>query len=237
MKTTGEKPSWERTAVVVLATLLVVVVAMNFRKPEKRLANAVSHQDAIKDPIFQREMGVLMGPAILGGNRITPLQNGDEIFPAMLDAIRSAKKSITFETYIYWSGSVGESFAAALEERARAGVKVNVMLDWAGSGKMDDSMLKALTDSGAKVQRYHSLRWYTIARLNNRTHRKLLVIDGTIGFTGGVGIADNWQGHGQDPDHWRDMHFKVEGPVVNGQDLWMTHETTCLLPTPREFFQ
>jgi len=208
------KLSWEKTAVVVLATLLVVVVAVNFKKPEKRLAHLVDHLNGIDDPIFQREMGVLLGPGILDGNSITPLQNGDEIFPAMLESIRQARRSITFETYIYWSGQVGEEFATALEERAKAGVKVHVMLDWAGSGKIDNKILDGLSRAGVQVERYHPLRWYTIARMNNRTHRKLLIIDGKVGFTGGVGIADNWLGHAQDPDHWRDFHFKVEGPVV-----------------------
>ena len=214
MKQHKDKLPWQSTALIVLATLLVVAVAMNFKKPEKRISHAVKHQDGISNPVFQREMGALMGPAILPGNRITPLQNGDEIFPSMLEAIRGARRSITFETYIYWSGEVGDQFAAALEERARAGVKVHVMLDWAGSGKMESSIVDGLTKAGVQVERYHPLRWYSIARLNNRTHRKLLVIDGKTGFTGGVGIADNWQGHAQDPDHWRDMHFKIEGPVV-----------------------
>ncbi|HWS79364.1 MAG TPA: phospholipase D-like domain-containing protein, partial [Thermomonas sp.] len=142
------------------------------------------------------------------------LENGDEIFPAMLEAIASAQKTITFETYIYWSGEVGQKFADALAERARAGVKVNVMIDWMGGLKMDAALLQQIKDAGADVQLYRPLKWYNLGRLNNRTHRKLLVIDGKVGFTGGVGIADNWQGHAQDPDHWRDLHFRIEGPVV-----------------------
>jgi len=204
----------ETIVITVLLTLLAVGVVANFKKAEKQIVHPVTHLHGIHDPIFQREMGVLMGPAILPGNRITPLQNGDEIFPAMLEAIRGARSTINFETYIYWSGQIGAEFATALEERARAGVKVHVMLDWAGSGKMDSKILDALKQSGAQVQRYHPLRWYSIGRLNNRTHRKLLIVDGTIGFTGGVGIGDEWSGHAQDPDHWRDVHFKVEGPVV-----------------------
>jgi cardiolipin synthase len=101
-----------------------------------------------------------------------------------------------------------------LKERASAGIPVHVMLDWAGSAKMERCLLDELTDAGIEVKRYHPLRWFSVARLNNRTHRKLLVIDGRIGFTGGVGIADQWKGHAQDPDHWRDIHFCVEGPVV-----------------------
>jgi cardiolipin synthase len=132
----------------------------------------------------------------------------------MLDAIRGARRTITFETYIYWSGRIGDEFAKALEERARAGVEVRVILDWSGSSKMDDNLLAAMKQAGVQVEKYHPLSWYNIVRFNNRTHRKLLVVDGSIGFTGGVGIADSWQGHAQDPDHWRDMHFKVEGPAV-----------------------
>jgi cardiolipin synthase len=132
----------------------------------------------------------------------------------MLEAIGQARKTITFETFIYWSGEVGRKFAAALAERAQAGVKVHVLLDWVGSQKMDRSLLEEMEKAGVEVRRYHPLRWYTIARLNNRTHRKLMVVDGRIGFTGGVGIADEWRGDAQDPRHWRDTHFRVEGPVV-----------------------
>jgi cardiolipin synthase len=209
-----DKIKLETVVITMLVTLIIIGVLMTFKKPEKELDHAVVHIHGIGDPGFQREMGVLMGPAILDGNRVTPLENGDEIFPAMLDAIHGARRTITFETYIYWSGSIGDAFAKALEERAQAGVEVKVILDWAGSSKMDDKMLAALNQAGVQVEKYHPLSWYNIARMNNRTHRKLLVIDGSIGFTGGVGIADAWQGHAQDPEHWREMHFKVEGPVV-----------------------
>ena len=197
-----------------LATLLVVIVCLNFATPEKKLEQSVAHRYGVADPAFKREMGVLLGPAIVGGNRITPLQNGDQIFPAMLQAIAGAKTSITFETYIYWSGQVGQQFTQALIERARAGVPVNVIIDWAGSIKMEARALQQMEDAGVHLQRYRPLHWYTLARINNRTHRKLLVVDGRIGFTGGVGIADQWSGHAQDPDHWRDIHFRVEGPAV-----------------------
>lgn len=201
-------------ALTALATMLVVVIAMNFATPEKKLERRIVHRYAATDPQFRREMGVLLGPAIVSGNRITALKNGDEIFPAMLEAIRGAKQTITFETYIYWSGQIADQFAEALTERARAGVKVSVTVDWAGSVKMDSATLKRMEDAGVDIQRYRPLRWYNLGRINNRTHRKLLVVDGRIGFTGGVGIADQWMGHAQDPDHWRDMHFRIEGPVV-----------------------
>ncbi|MGE5095811.1 MAG: phospholipase D-like domain-containing protein, partial [Betaproteobacteria bacterium] len=137
-----------------------------------------------------------------------------EIFPSMLQAIGSARRTINFETYIYWSGRIGQTFADALSERARAGVQVHILLDWVGSQKMDKAQLQQMIDSGVDIRRYHPLQWYTIDRVNNRTHRKLLIVDGRIGFTGGVGIADEWTGHAQDPEHWRDTHFRIEGPAV-----------------------
>ncbi|WEN13962.1 phospholipase D-like domain-containing protein [Rhodanobacter sp. AS-Z3] len=205
---------WIVILVTVVITTLIVMISMNFHRPEKSVRHHVKHCHPIDDPQFKLEMDAMLGPAVLDGNAITALQNGDEIFPAMLQAIRGAKCSITFETYIYWSGDIGKLFADALKERCQAGVAVHVMLDWAGSAKMDGRLLDELTDAGVEVERYHPLRWYSIARLNNRTHRKLLVVDGRIGFTGGVGIADQWQGHAQDPEHWRDIHFRVEGRVV-----------------------
>jgi cardiolipin synthase len=200
--------------VTVVLTVVAVAIAMNFATPEKKLNHKVEHRYAISDPQFRREMGVLLGPAILPGNTVTDLENGEQIFPAMLGAIHSARKTITFETYIYWSGEIGRKFSEAFTERARAGVKVRVTIDWHGGSKMDKGMLKAMQQAGVKVELYRPLRWYNISRLNNRTHRKLLIVDGRIGFTGGVGIADSWEGHAQDPDHWRDMHFRIEGPVV-----------------------
>jgi len=205
---------WTVILAAIVITAFVVIVLMNFHRPEKSVRHHVEHCHAIDDPQFIHEMDAMLGSALLAGNAITALQNGDEIFPAMLQAIRGAQRSITFETYIYWSGEIGQQFADALKERRQAGVAVHVMLDWAGSAKMDARLLDELVDAGVELERYHPLRWYSIARLNNRTHRKLLVVDGRIGFTGGVGIADQWRGHAQDPDHWRDIHFRVEGPVV-----------------------
>ena len=205
---------WTVILAAIVITAFVVIVLMNFHRPEKSVRHHVEHCHAIDDPQFIHEMDAMLGSALLAGNAITTLQNGDEIFPAMLQAIRGAQRSITFETYIYWSGEIGQQFADALKERRQAGVAVHVMLDWAGSAKMDARLLDELVDAGVELERYHPLRWYSIARLNNRTHRKLLVVDGRIGFTGGVGIADQWRGHAQDPDHWRDIHFRVEGPVV-----------------------
>ena len=194
----------------VAATLLVV----NLGGSEKKIEEQIHREYALHDAQYQRALGVLLGPPITGGNRFEALQNGDRIFPPMLAAIRGAKQSITFETYIYWSGDIGRAFADALAERAKAGVKVHVLLDWIGSAKIDEAFLQEMERAGVQIRKFHKPDWYDIARMNNRTHRKLLVVDGRVGFTGGVGIAPAWTGDAQDADHWRDSHFKVEGPVV-----------------------
>jgi cardiolipin synthase len=196
------------------AGALVVLVIANLSSSSKKIERRIGHHYAVRDAQFLRSMGALLGPPIVPGNRVTALCNGDEIFPAMLEAIRGAQRTICFETFIYWSGSIGREVAEALSERARAGVKVHVMLDWVGANRIDESLVEMMTEAGVEAVRYHPLRWYNVGRLNNRTHRKLLVVDGRIGFTGGVGIADNWLGHAEDPEHWRDSHFRLEGPAV-----------------------
>ena len=205
--------AWTIVATIALTTL-AVVLAMNFATPEKKVERKVEHHHALASPQFRREMSVMLGPGILPGNRVTAYQDGDEIFPAMLEAISAARETINLETYIYWSGEIGQRFADALGERARAGVKVHLVIDWVGSIKMDEDMLAKMERDGVRVERYRPLHWYNLGRMNNRTHRKLLVVDGRVGFTGGVGIADQWTGHAQDPEHWRDAHFRVDGPVV-----------------------
>ena len=200
--------------VTACATLLIALIGVTFMPPERQIDYAPKHLYDLEDPQFRRTLGTLLGPPILGGNRVDTLTNGDEIFPAMLAAIRSAQHNIDFETYVYWSGQIGRDFADAIAERARAGVQAHVLLDWVGSQRMEKDVLATMRDAGARVEFYHPLRWYTIARMNNRTHRKLLVVDGRVGFTGGVGIAEEWTGKAQDPQHWRDTHFRVEGPAV-----------------------
>lgn len=198
----------------IVATLLVTLVVLNLIPAQKRLEHRVERRYETGSEDYYRALGVLLGPSVLAGNKVQALQNGQAIFPAMLDAIRGARRTITFESYIYWSGAIGREFADALSERARAGVRVHVLLDWLGSQKIDAAMLDEMRRAGVEVELYHPLSWYHLARLNNRTHRKLLVVDGTVGFTGGVGIADKWDGHAQDADHWRDSHYRAEGPVV-----------------------
>jgi cardiolipin synthase len=204
-----------KLAGLVVATAIATLVAVNiFSDGEKHITRRVEHKYDVDSPQFLRSMSVLLGPPLVDGNRTQTLLNGEQIFPSMLEAIRSARKTIDFETYIYWSGTVGQAFADALSERARAGVKIHILLDWVGSQKMDQRQLGEMRDAGIDIRRYHALHWYTIDRINNRTHRKLLVVDGRVGFTGGVGIGDEWSGHAQDPAHWRDTHYRIEGPAV-----------------------
>jgi cardiolipin synthase len=200
--------------VSVLVTLLVTLLVVNFSPGEKQIKQEIPRFYSVSNAQFQRSLGVMLGPQIVDGNKVEALLNGDQIFPAMLKAIRGAKQTINFETYIYWSEDIGREFADALSERARAGVKVHLLIDWVGSARMDEKDLDEMRRAGVEVRQYHPLRWYNLGRINNRTHRKLLVVDGRIGFTGGVGIAGQWTGNAQDPEHWRDSHFRAEGPVV-----------------------
>ncbi len=201
-------------AIASVVTAFVVVIAVNVTSGEHKTSKRVSPPFDVADPQFARSMGTLFGPPLVAGNHVTPLYNGHQIFAAMLEDIHRAKKTVTFETYIYWSGDVGRRFTEALVDRARAGVKVHLIIDAVGSGKMDAAQLEAMRTAGAEVEKYQPIHWYSLDRINNRTHRKLLIVDGRIGFTGGVGIADKWDGDAEDPDHWRDTHFRVVGPVV-----------------------
>jgi cardiolipin synthase len=206
---------WRPVFLTALVTVLLTLLVLNLRVGgEQKIEHPLPRLYGMHDPQFQRSMSALLGPPIVDGNRYQLLRNGDEIFPAMLSAIEGAQKTITFETYIYWAGDIGKRFANALAARAKAGVKVHVLLDWVGSAKIEASMLKEMQDAGVEVFRYHKPTPVNWTRLNNRTHRKLLVVDGLVGFTGGVGIAPIWTGHAQDPDHWRDSHFRIEGPAV-----------------------
>jgi cardiolipin synthase len=212
--------AWSRKRMVLAAlvgaviAIVVTIVALNFVTSESEIEKSLEHRYGVQDPQFRRELGILLGPPIIDGNRVENFENGVEIFPAMLEAIRSARSTITFETYIYWSGDVGRRFADALSEQARRGVRVHVLIDWVGSQKMEEALLDKMVTAGVEVHRFHPLHWYNLTRMNNRTHRKLLVVDGRVGFTGGVGISDDWDGDAHDPKHWRDSHYRLEGPAV-----------------------
>jgi cardiolipin synthase len=205
---------WLWVAGAVVATALAVLLVANLSLGDKHIEQRVETLYIAADPQFRRNMNVMFGPALVAGNRARALVNGDAFFADMLEAIRAAKQTITFESYIWWSGDIGAEFTRALIERAQAGVKVHLLFDALGSGKIDDDAVKAMKAAGVEVEKYNPWRWNTLARINNRTHRKIMVVDGRIGYTGGAGIGDEWRGNAQGPKNWRDTQFRVEGPVV-----------------------
>jgi cardiolipin synthase len=201
--------AWAWIALSTVATLVIANLSLGDKEIDKPLQRLFS----IDSPQFQWVMGAALTPPMVGGNQVQALVNGDEIFPAMLDAIRSAQTSITLETYIYWSGSVGRDFTDALIDRSKQGVRIKVLLDWFGSD-LDAKLLEEMRAGGVDIQRYNPPEWHNLQRMNHRTHRRLLVVDGRVGFIGGAGLSDKWSGDAQGPEHWRDSHFRVEGPVV-----------------------
>jgi cardiolipin synthase len=170
----------------------------------------------VGSPAFQRAAEAITSSPIAPGNRAEVLINGDEIFPALIATIASARRSVNLLTYVYWHGEIARAVADAVCERAAAGVEVNVLLDAVGSAKMGRELTGRMRDAGANVAIFRPPKPYAIRRLNNRTHRKLCIVDGRVGLIGGVGIADEWTGDAEDPDHWRDTHVRVRGPVVRG---------------------
>ncbi|OBQ90245.1 cardiolipin synthase B [Mesorhizobium sp. AA23] len=201
---------------VALVTSLVTLLAINLTPETRVIRTIVPYRFDAADPQFARSMSSYSQGQMFEANAVQTLVNGDEIFPAMLQAIRSARKTINMETYIYWSGSVGYEFATSLAAKAREGVEVRVLVDWLGSLPFDEKLIQIMTSAGVRFERYRPIHWYTLDRVNNRTHRKLLIVDGRVAFTGGVGIADNWLGDARNPNEWRDTHYQIEGPAVPG---------------------
>ncbi len=207
-----DPPRWpELLGVAAASSLATLFVARNFFPAEKKIHHRITADYDIGDDEFVRTMGHLLGPPLVEGNRITLLENGEQIFPAMLEAIRSAQRTITFENFLWKEGDVSDTFAAALAERARAGVKVHFLQDAMGSDAVRGRAIEKMKRAGVMVEIF---RFVHFSRINYRTHRKILVIDGELGFIGGVAIADQWQGNGRTHGRWRDSHYRVEGPVV-----------------------
>jgi cardiolipin synthase len=165
---------------------------------------------------FLRATEAITGAPVSYGNDVELLINGDNIFPAFLETISGAEQTINLLTYVYWTGDIASDVAEALCTKASEGVKCNVLLDAVGAYKMNSSLIERLEKAGVRVHRFRPMKPYAIKRVTNRTHRKILVADGRVGMIGGVGIADEWTGNAHDPDHWRDTHVRVRGPVVRG---------------------
>jgi cardiolipin synthase len=165
---------------------------------------------------FMRAAETLTGAPVTTGDEVELLINGDQIFPVYLETIRGAEQTLNLTTYAYWRGEIAHEVAGALAERSQAGIEVNVVIDAMGSIQMERDVLKQMTDAGVRVARFRPPKPYAWRRMNNRTHRKLLIADGKAGMTGGVGIAEEWTGNADDPDHWRDTHVRVHGSIVRG---------------------
>ncbi|HEV7526037.1 MAG TPA: phospholipase D-like domain-containing protein [Acidimicrobiia bacterium] len=180
---------------------------------------------------FRRVVEGVIGVPATEGNRIDVLRNGDEIFPAMLEALENAQSTIDFLTFVYWEGTIGREFARRLAERARNGVRVRVLLDAFGAKPIEHSLVTEMQEAGVLVRWFRPLRRFHPNEVNHRTHRKVLVVDEAVGFVGGVGIADVWLGDARNPSEWRDTHFRLRGPVVDGLraaflDNWSETDST-----------
>jgi cardiolipin synthase len=195
----------------VLIGIAVVAVLLMLAQDQETLT--VQSPVAAEDPRFAEYVASLVGAPVEPGDRYAVLRNGDEVFPAMLDAIRQAQRRISFESFIYEDGLVGDQFTRELAAAAQRGVTVRVVLDAFGASLSKDSE-ETLRRAGAQLAWFNPLRPWTFEEANYRTHRKVLVVDGDVAFTGGIGLADHWLGHAQSPDHWRDTQFKVTGPAV-----------------------
>jgi cardiolipin synthase len=173
-------------------------------------------------PVTDRNIAVrrtlegIIGVPMTEGNDVEILRNGDRIFPVMLEAIADARHTIDFLTFVYWRGEIGTRFAEALSERARAGVRVRLLLDGWGCHPIERPLVDEMEKAGVQVRWFRPLKLFEPNKMNHRTHRKVVIVDESIGFTGGVGIADEWQGDARDASEWRDTHFKVRGPAVDG---------------------
>ncbi len=215
-----------RVWLFLVAGLLVLAFVVGFILVRRDVVQyRMGHSLNVSDPSFFAYAHALADPIPLEGNKIELLENGDQIFPAMLTAIRGARQSIHFEAYLFFSGKVGAQFEEALSERARAGVKVRVLLDGVGSSlHLKNEEVAALKAAGCAFAYYHPTRTWRVDRLNQRSHRRVLVVDGLVGFTGGVGFADQWLGNGDAKDHWRDTHARLEGPIVTKlQSAFLQH--------------
>jgi cardiolipin synthase len=197
---------------ILVVAVVVVVTGLAIAQDQEtlELRSAV----AAADPGAPEYLAALVAADLVSGNEYDILVNGDQVFPAMLGAIDSARERVSFETYVYEKGKVANLFTDALERAAKRGVDVRVIVDAVGASEMEDGHVERLRAAGCHVVDFNPSQWYGLEELNYRTHRKILVVDGQVGFTGGVGVADFWLGNAQDSTHWRDTHVRMRGPIV-----------------------
>lgn len=203
------------TYLIALGVAFALAVAISLLNRPTNVLYVLPHSFGVRDPTFLPSAQAIGGPGMVGGNSVSILENGVEIFPAMLAAIHAAKKSVHLEAYIFWSDSVGARFRDALAATARRGVEVRVLLDGVGSpNRLEKSDVEIMQNAGCRVEFFRPVRPWMLDVINRRTHRRILVVDGEVGFTGGVGFADVWAGDADSPEHWRDTQVGIEGPVV-----------------------
>jgi cardiolipin synthase len=198
---------WQMAAALAAAMLLNACVG-------GRLQQVPEHPPAVGTPAFTSSLASVAKAEWTGGNQVRTLVNGAQFFPAMLDAIRSARHTVTFETYVCVNSPQVKAFTDAFRERARAGVKVHLILDAYGCNTYGRSHLAAMRRDGVQIQTYSCFDLLRPMRYNHRTHRRILVVDGKVGFVGGAGIAYAWDGNAEDPLRWRDTQYELRGPVV-----------------------
>ena len=196
---------------VVLAAILLVAAVAGCAGVQPHVALPAL---ALGEPSFFPTLEAHAGAPILGGNAVDVLLNGEQIFPALLEGVRSATRTITYAQYYWEDGPVARELADALAERCRAGIGVNVLLDAFGSMTIPTEQIDLMRRSGCHVVWFRPLGPLRFRRYNNRNHRRILVVDGRVGFTGGSGVSRKWMGNGRVADHWRDTDVRVEGPVV-----------------------
>lgn len=174
-------------------------------------------ENSVRDERFyQHTLESTLGIPFSDGNEIKILRNGEEIFPEMLQAIREAEDQIELLTFIYWKGDIAFEFAEALSQKAREGVRVRVILDSVGASFMPEKLSEMMSNNGVQIEWFRPVAQWKIWKTDNRTHRKVLICDVNVAFTGGVGIAEEWEGDARNPSEWRETHFKIKGPAVFG---------------------
>lgn len=217
------------------SVLLGSLVACADRPPPLALVDLATH-----DAAFPTTLKAFSGTPIVGENRVTVLLNGEETFPALLRDIRAARRTITFEAYIFHEGRVADELIQAFIDRCRAGVRAALLLDAHGSAGIPDSYVESLRSAGCEiVPDFRPLRPWNLERTNKRNHRRIVVVDGRVGYTGGYGIDDAWNGDGRTPGQWRETNVRLEGPVVHQlQEAFLEHwhEATGRLLGGEDYF-
>lgn len=192
----------------------VAIVAALLLVAQDQVTVRVRSPLGVGDPKFVSYVASLVGVPVTEGDAYEMLENGDAIFPAMLDAIGKSQRRISFESFIYSGGDVADRFTKALIAAARRGVRVRLIFDSIGSMDMPRAAINQLNDAGVHIVWFNPLVGWSFENVNYRTHRKVLVVDGAVAFTGGVGVGDHWRGNARDPKEWRDTQFRVTGPAV-----------------------